>query len=160
MNTTNAKQIDQENENERDDFRLAIDVFFSRGCASFVVGRGFHASNGIVFSNVFFFRTLKSIRLTISPTAPDQMDFMRILCVFVFRWTSSRRGYHLFSIVSFFACTCSNRPGVGAIDNPDRSEQACDKCSMIFVRICSFLEFLTIFKSNFNQYNFYYRKFK
>ena len=30
---------------------------------------------------------------------------------------------HLFSMVSFFACTCPNRSGVGAIDNPDWFEQ-------------------------------------
>ena len=42
---------------------------------------------------------------------------------------SSRTGYHLFSMVSFFANinTCSNRSGVGAIDNPDQSEQVFDK---------------------------------
>ena len=34
---------------------------------------------------------------------------------------------HLFSMVSCFACTCPNRSGVGAIDNPDRSEQVFDQ---------------------------------
>ena len=40
---------------------------------------------------------------------------------------SGRRGYHLFSMVSFFAYTCPNWSGVGAIDNPDRSEQVFDQ---------------------------------
>ena len=30
---------------------------------------------------------------------------------------------HSFSMVSFFACTCPNRLGVGAIDSPDLFEQ-------------------------------------
>ena len=34
---------------------------------------------------------------------------------------------HLLSMVSFFACTCPNRSGVGAIDNSDRFEQVFDQ---------------------------------
>ena len=29
-----------------------------------------------------------------------------------------------FKMINIFACTCPNRSGVGAIDNPDRFEQA------------------------------------
>ena len=29
-----------------------------------------------------------------------------------------------FKMINIFACTCTNRSGVGAIDNPDRFEQA------------------------------------
>ena len=34
---------------------------------------------------------------------------------------------HLFSMVSFFACTCPNQLEVGAIDNPDWFEQVFDQ---------------------------------
>ena len=39
-----------------------------------------------------------------------------------FRGTSGAIVIHCFSIVSFFACTCPNRSGVGAIDNHDLFE--------------------------------------
>ena len=31
-----------------------------------------------------------------------------------------------FKMINIFACTCPNRSGVGAIDNPDRFEQVFD----------------------------------
>ena len=31
-----------------------------------------------------------------------------------------------FKMINIFACTCLNRPGVGAIDNPDRFEKVFD----------------------------------
>ena len=32
--------------------------------------------------------------------------------------------WSFFKMINIFACTCPNRSGVGAIDNPDRFEQA------------------------------------
>ena len=41
----------------------------------------------------------------------------------VFRGTSGAIVIHSFPMVSFFACACPNRSGVGAIDSPDLFEQ-------------------------------------
>ena len=46
---------------------------------------------------------------------------------FFFRGASGASGIHLFSVISFIACTCPNRSGVGVIDNLDRSEKVFDQ---------------------------------
>ena len=46
---------------------------------------------------------------------------------FFFRGGNCDTGLHIFSIVSFFTCTHPNRSRVGAIDKPDRPEQAFDQ---------------------------------
>ena len=54
-------------------------------------------------------------------------DLTENLCVSFFRGGNCDTGLHLFSIVSFFTCTRPNRARVGAIDKPDRPEQAFDQ---------------------------------
>ena len=49
------------------------------------------------------------------------------MCVFFFRGGNCDTELHLFSMVSFFTCTRPNRSRVGAIDKPDRPEQAFDQ---------------------------------
>ena len=57
----------------------------------------------------------------------DENNFGQHLCVFFFRGTCTGYVIHLFSMVSFFACTCPNQLGVAAIDNPDWFEHVFDR---------------------------------
>ena len=54
------------------------------------------------------------------------MIFGEQVCVF-FRGGNCDTEPHLFSMVSFFACTRPNRSRVGAIDKSDCTEQAFDR---------------------------------
>ena len=77
-------------------------------------------------------------------------------------------------MVNIFAYTCPNRSGVGAINNPDRSEQVFDAYYISEVskknswatfrwsvlRKCEFLVVFKAFISNFAYYNLYQRKLK
>ena len=76
---------------------------------------------------------------------------------------------HPFSMVSFFTCTTPNRSRVGAIDNPDLSEQVFDQYNIaedlekIFTHDSSMVGHektfifgvLDAFISNFTYYNLY-----
>ena len=48
------------------------------------------------------------------------------VCVF-FRGRNCDTVLHLFSMLSFFTCMRAYRSRIGAIDKPDRLEQACDQ---------------------------------
>ena len=72
-------------------------------------------------------------------------------------------------MVNIFICRCPNRAGVGAIDDPDRSEQVPDQCytpdvsakffthdiSMIRRQKTLIFDVLKAFTSNFTYYNLY-----
>ena len=71
-----------------------------------------------------------------------------------------------FLMVSFIACTCPNRSGVGAIDNPGLLEQVFEQYDVPeknfehdFLIVCSQKMFIcslsTAFISNFTYYNLY-----
>ena len=75
-------------------------------------------------------------------------------------------------MINIFACTCPNRSGVGAIDNPDRFEQAfvqyyipedpenffTPDISMVCRQKMFIFGALTAFISNYTYYNLSYRK--
>ena len=72
-------------------------------------------------------------------------------------------------MTNIFICRCPNRSGVGAIDDPDRSEQVPDQCytpdvsekifthdiSMIRRQKTLIFDVLKVFTSNFTYYNLY-----
>ena len=72
-------------------------------------------------------------------------------------------------MINIFACTCPNRPGVGAIDYTDQFEQVFDQCyslevpEKIFTHDISMIRrqkmvifgVLKVFISNFTYYNLY-----
>ena len=90
------------------------------------------------------------------------------MCVF-FRGGIGGIVVHPFSMVSFFTCTTPNRSRVGAIDNPDLSEQVFDQYNIpedlekIFTHDFSMVghektfifDVLKAFISNFTYYNLY-----
>ena len=100
-------------------------------------------------------------------------NFQKI-CVFLFRGASGASGIHLFSVISFIACTCPNRSGVGAIDNPGLLEQVFEQYDIPdvpeknfehdFSIVCRQKMFIfslsTAFIRNFTYYNLYQRKLK
>ena len=51
------------------------------------------------------------------------IGYSTIVRFFFFRGAPGASGIHIFSVISFIACTCSNRLAVGAIDNPGLLEQ-------------------------------------
>ena len=73
------------------------------------------------------------------------------------------------NMTNIFICRCPNRSGVGAIDDPDRSEQVPDQCytpdvsekifthdiSMIRRQKTLIFDVLKVFTSNFTYYNLY-----
>ena len=83
-----------------------------------------------------------------------------IIVRFFFRGTSGAIVIHSFPMVSFFACACPNRSGVGAIDSPDLFEQVFEQYDIpkvqekisrptfrwFVVRKCSFLVFNSFYK--------------
>ena len=88
---------------------------------------------------------------------------------FFFRGASGASGIHLFSVISFIGCTCPNRSGVGAIDNPGLLEQVFEQYDIpdvpekdfehYFSIVCRQKMFIfslsTAFISNFTYYNLY-----
>ena len=57
--------------------------------------------------------------LNVSNHHEIEMRLSKQAKLYTFRRTPGGIMTHLFSMVSFFVYTCPNRPGVGAIDNPD-----------------------------------------
>ena len=96
---------------------------------------------------------------------------VELLSTFVrfFLGASGASGIHLFSVISFIACTCPNRSGVGAIDNPGLLKQVLQQCDIPdipeknfehdFSIVCCQKMFIfslsTAFISNFSYYNLY-----